>query len=79
MRKKSKKIKRLEDTGSIEIDLNTIELEEILIALGGALFAGVELQEIESPVLEHLEDLIMAELLIRRNNLTPAPRGESMH
>tara|TARA_Y100001951_G_C11221533_1_gene229075 strand:+ start:344 stop:583 length:240 start_codon:yes stop_codon:yes gene_type:complete len=79
MIKKTKKIKHLEDTGSIEIDLNTIELEEILIALGGVLFAGAELHEIESPILEHLEDLIVAELLIRENNLAPAPRGESMH
>ena len=77
MTKKTKKIKNLEDTGSIEIDLNTIGLEEILIALGGVLFAGAELHEIENPILEHLENLIMEELLIRETNISH--QDEVMH
>ena len=79
MIKKTKKIKELEDTGSIEIDINTIELEELLVALGGVLFAGAEVQEIETPLLVRLEDLIKAEVIIRENNMIPAPRGESIH
>ena len=79
MIKKTKKIKELEDTGTIEIDINTIELEELLIALGGVLFTGADIQEIDTPLLSRLEDLIIAEVLIRENNLSPAPRGESIH
>ena len=79
MIKKTKKIKELEDTGTIEIDINTIELEELLIALGGVLFAGAEIQEIDTPLLSRLEDLIIAEVLIRENDLRLAPKGETMH
>ena len=79
MIKKTKKIKQLEDTGTIEIDVNTIELEELLIALGGVLFAGAEIQEIDTPLLSRLEDLIIAEVLIRENDLRLAPKGETMH
>ena len=80
MIKKTKKIKQLEDTGSIEIDINTIELEELLIALGGVLFAGADIQEIDTPLLSRLEDLIIAEVLIRERGLIVAPtKGETMH
>ena len=64
----------------LEIDLNTIELEDLLIALGGVLYAGAEIQEIDTPLLSRLEDLIIAEVLIRENNsIRLAPRGESIH
>ena len=63
----------------IEIDLNTILLEELLISIGGVLFAGAEIQEIDTPLLSRLENLIQAEVLIRENNLSPASRGESIH
>jgi|TARA_Y100000310_G_scaffold64093_1_gene59627 hypothetical protein len=80
MIKKTKKIKQLETTGEIEIDINTIELEEMLIALGGVLFAGADIQEIDTPLLSRLEDLIIAEVLIRENNsIRLAPKGESIH
>ena len=80
MKKKTKKIKHLETSGEIEIDINTIELEELLVALGGVLYAGAEIQEIDTPLLSRLEDLIIAEVLIRENNsIRLAPRGESIH
>ncbi len=79
MVKKTKKIKELEDTGSIEIDINVISLEDLLIALGGVLFAGTEIQEIDTPLLERLLDLITAEIIIRENGLRLAPEGETMH
>jgi len=79
MIKKTKKIKQLEDTGSIEIDINTIELEELLIALGGVLFAGADILELDTPLLERLTDLITAEIIIRENNIRLAPKGETMH
>ena len=56
----------------IEIDLNTILLEELLMSIGGVLFAGAEIQEIDTPLLSRLEDLIQAEVLVRENNLSPA-------
>ena len=78
--KKTKKIKQLENTSEIEIDINTIELEELLIALGGVLFAGADIQEIDTPLLSRLEDLIIAEVLIRERGLIVAPtKGETMH
>jgi len=80
MIKKTKKIKQLENTSEIEIDINTIELEELLIALGGVLFAGADIQEIDTPLLSRLEDLIIAEVLIRERGLIVAPtKGETMH
>ena len=80
MIKKTKKIKQLETTGEIEIDIHTIELEELLIALGGVLFAGADIQEIDTPLLSRLEALILAEVLIRENNsIRLAPKGETMH
>ena len=79
MIKKTKKIKQLEDTGTIEIDVNTIELEELLIALGGVLFAGADILELDTPLLERLTDLIIAEVLIRESSIRLAPKGETMH
>ena len=80
MIKKTKKIKQLETTGEIEIDIHTIELEELLIALGGVLFAGADIQEIDTPLLSRLEALILAEVLIRERGLIVAPtKGETMH
>ena len=80
MIKKTKKIKELEDTGTIEIDVNTIELEELLIALGGVLFAGADLQEIDTPLFERLGDLITAEMLVRESSIRLAPnREETIH
>ena len=65
---------------TVEIDINTIDLEELLIALGGVLFAGADIQEIDTPLLSRLEALILAEVLIRENNsIRLAPKGETMH
>ena len=77
--KKTKKIKQLEQTGEIEVDINNIDLEELLVALGGVLFAGADIQEIDTPLLVRLEDLIKAEVIIRENDLRLAPKGETMH
>jgi len=65
---------------TVEIDINTIDLEELLIALGGVLYAGADIQEIDTPLLSRLEDLIIAEVLIRESGLIVAPtKGETMH
>ena len=63
----------------IEINLNTILLEELLISIGGVLFAGADILELDTPLLERLTDLITAEIIIRENNIRLAPKGETMH
>ena len=51
-----------------------------MIALGGVLFAGADLQEIDTPLFERLGDLITAEMLVRESSIRLAPsREETMH
>ncbi len=76
--KKTKKIKQLEQAGEIEVDINNIDLEELLVALGGVLFAGADIQEIDAPLLSRLEDLIKAELILRENSMN-MPTDETLH
>ena len=76
--KKTKKIKQIEQAGEIEVDINNIDLEELLIALGGVLFAGADIQEIDAPLLVRLEDLIKAELILRENSMN-MPTDETLH
>jgi len=76
--KKTKKIKQLEQAGEIEVDINNIDLEELLIALGGVLFAGADIQEIDAPLLSRLEGLIKAELILRENSMN-MPTDETLH
>ncbi len=77
-KKKTKKIKQLEQTGEIEVDINNIDLEELLVALGGVLFAGADIQEIDAPLLSRLDDLIKAELILRENSMN-MPTDETLH
>jgi|TARA_R100000750_G_scaffold38549_1_gene24835 hypothetical protein len=76
--KKTKKIKQLEQAGEIEVDINNIDLEELLVALGGVLFAGADIQEIDAPLLSRLEGLIKAELILRENSMN-MPTDETLH
>jgi|TARA_R100001530_G_scaffold86299_1_gene60072 hypothetical protein len=64
-KKRSTKIKELEDAGEIEIDINKIELEELLIAVGGVLFSGTLIEELDTPIMLRLEDLIKEEIIFR--------------
>ena len=41
---------------TLEIDVNAIPLDELIIAIGGVLFSGTELQEIDTILLEKLID-----------------------
>ncbi len=68
----------MEQTGEIEVDINNIDLEELLVALGGVLFAGADIQEIDAPLLSRLEDLIKAELILRENSMN-MPTDETLH
>ena len=77
-KKKTKKIKQLEQAGEIEVDINNIDLEELLVALGCVLFAGADIQEIDAPLLSRLEGLIKAELILRENSMN-MPADETLH
>ena len=58
----------------LTLDLNKIELDELLISIGGVLFSGAEIEELDEILLIRLEELIKAELIIRENDIRP-PKG----
>jgi len=62
---------------SIDIDINKVPLEELIIVIGGVLYSGAELEEIETTLLSRLEELIKAEIVIRENGMQP-PKDEDM-
>ena len=64
-----------EEETMIALDLNTIELDELLISIGGVLFSGADIEELDERLLTRLEELIKAELIIRENDIRP-PKGE---
>jgi len=64
-----------EEGTMIALDLNTIELDELLISIGGVLFSGADIEELDERLLTRLEELIKAELIIRENDIRP-PKGE---
>lgn len=59
----------------LTLDLNKIELDELLISIGGVLFSGADIEELDEILLIRLEELIKAELIIRENDIRP-PKGE---
>ena len=50
----------------LTLDLNKIELDELLISIGGVLFSGAEIEELDEILLIRLEELIKAELIKRK-------------
>ena len=63
---------------SDELDINKIQLDELIVALGSSLFAGCILQEIDTLLLQRLEDLLKAEIILRENGMT-MPIDETVH
>ena len=59
-----------------ELDINKIQLDELLVALGSCLFSGVNIEELDEILLIRLEELIKAELIIRENDIRPPKEGE---
>ena len=53
-----------------ELDINKIKLDELIVALGSSLFAGCILQEIDTLLLQRLEELLKAEIILRENGMT---------
>ncbi len=65
-------------TEEIQIDITTIHLDDLLIAIGGVLFAGTEIQEIDSDLLEKLKDLLETEINLRELGMD-MPVDETVH
>lgn len=61
-----------------ELDITKIQLDELIVALGSSLFAGCELPEIDTLLLQRLEDLLKAEIILRENGMT-MPIDETVH
>jgi len=67
-----------EEETTIDINLSSVTLDELLISIGGVLFAGADIQEIDAPLLVRLDDLIKAELILRENSMN-MPTDETLH
>jgi len=52
-----------------ELNIKEIKLDELLVAIGSSLFSGSELSEINTGLLERLEELIKTELLLREQGM----------
>ena len=63
---------------TLEIDVNAIPLDELIIAIGGVLFSGTELQEIDTILLEKLIDLLETEITLRELGMD-MPVDETVH
>jgi hypothetical protein len=63
---------------TLEIDVNAIPLDELIIAIGGVLFSGAELQEIDTILLEKLIDLLETEINLRELGMD-MPVDETVH
>ena len=48
------------------------------MSIGGVLFAGAEVFEIETPLFSRLDELIRAELILRENGMA-MPTDETRH
>ena len=63
---------------TLEIDVNAIPLDELIIAIGGVLFSGAELQEIDTILLTKLIDLLQNEINLRELGMD-MPTNETVH
>ena len=54
---------------NIEIDIQDATLDELLFCLGGVIFAGTKLYDIDTNVLERLDDLVKEEIIVRKRSL----------
>jgi hypothetical protein len=53
-----------------DLNINKIQLDELIVALGSSLFAGCVIQEIDTLLLQRLEELLKAEIILRENGMT---------
>ena len=62
-----------------ELDIDKISLDELIVALGSTLFAGYDLSEISDELLNRLEELIKAELIIRESGMIYSNISKEIH
>ena len=67
-----------EEKDSIEIDITAIPLDELITAIGGVLFSGTELYEIDTVLLQKLKDLLNTEINLRELGMY-MPTDETRH
>jgi len=67
-----------EEKDSIEIDITAIPLDELITAIGGVLFSGTELYEIDTVLLQKLKDLLNTEINLRELGMD-MPTDETRH
>mgnify|MGYP001211090181 FL=1 len=63
---------------SVEIDITSIPLDELITAIGGVLFSGTELYEIDTVLLHKLKDLLNTEINLRELGMD-MPTDETRH
>ena len=61
-----------------DLNINKIQLDELFVALGSSLFAGSILQEIDTVLLQRLEELLQAEIILRESGMI-MPTDETVH
>ena len=61
-----------------DLNINKIQLDELIVALGSSLFAGSILQEIDTVLLQRLEELLQAEIILRESGMI-MPTDETVH
>tara|TARA_R100000656_G_scaffold17670_1_gene16489 strand:- start:351 stop:563 length:213 start_codon:yes stop_codon:yes gene_type:complete len=61
-----------------DLNINKIQLDELIVALGSSLFAGSILQEIDTVLLQRLEELLEAEIILRESGMI-MPTDETVH
>jgi len=61
-----------------DLNINKIQLDELIVALGSSLFAGSILQEIDTLLLQRLEELLKAEIILRESGMT-MPTDKTVH
>ena len=67
-----------EEKDSVEIDITSIPLDELITAIGGVLFSGTELYEIDTVLLHKLKELLSTELNLRELGMD-MPTDETRH
>mgnify|MGYP003139165721 FL=1 len=67
-----------EEKDSVEIDITSIPLDELITAIGGVLFSGTELYEIDTVLLHKLKDLLNTEINLRELGMD-MPTDETRH
>tara|TARA_R100001163_G_C5019492_1_gene162701 strand:+ start:115 stop:288 length:174 start_codon:yes stop_codon:yes gene_type:complete len=55
------------------------KLEELIITIGGALFSGASLAEVDTELLNELEELTKAEILFRNSGMDNTLVSEEVH